>query len=42
MKDVEIVTKLNQFIQNLELFVINQSELDNKYNDLVTIIHDEL
>jgi hypothetical protein len=42
MKDVEIVTKLNQFIQNLELSVINQLELDNKYNDLVTIIHDEM
>ena len=42
MKVVEIVTKLNQFIQNLELSVINQLELDNKYNDLVTIIHDEM
>jgi hypothetical protein len=27
---------------NLELSVINQLELDNKYNDLVTIIHDEM
>jgi hypothetical protein len=42
MKDVEIATKLNQCIQNLELSVINQLELDNKYNDLVTIIHDEM
>ncbi|VDI64972.1 Hypothetical predicted protein [Mytilus galloprovincialis] len=42
MADVEIVGKLNQFIQNLKLSGINQKELDNKYNDLVTIIHDEM
>lgn len=37
MKDVEIVAKVNQFIQNLELSV-----MDNKRKDLVTIIHDEM
>ncbi|CAG2247541.1 MED15 [Mytilus edulis] len=41
MADVEIDGKLNPFIQNLELSGIKQKELDNKYNDLVTIIHGE-
>ena len=33
--------KIKSVIQNLELSGIKQKELDNKYNDLVTIIHGE-
>ncbi|CAG2253195.1 unnamed protein product [Mytilus edulis] len=42
MSDSETISKLNTFITELEESVINQLNLDNKYEDFVKIVHTEM
>ncbi|CAG2209988.1 unnamed protein product [Mytilus edulis] len=42
LTDVEVVSKLNQLILDLEHSENNQLEIDNKYDELVNIIQDEM
>ncbi|CAC5413581.1 unnamed protein product [Mytilus coruscus] len=42
LTDVEVVSKLNQLILDLEHSENNQLEIDNKYDELVNVIQDEM